>query len=77
NINPAGLAVYKNSAFSGTFSSRNTDITSTYYGNSLTTQDQFFNISHAGAVLVFDSYLSEWNKFAMGFNYRITKDFDT
>ena len=76
NINPAGLAVYKNSAFSGTFNSRNTDITSTYYGNSLTTQDQFFNISHAGAVLVFDSaYSSEWSKFAMGFNYRTTKDF--
>jgi hypothetical protein len=50
NINPAGIAVYKNSAFSGTFNSRNTDITSTYYGNSLTTQDQFVNISHAGAV---------------------------
>ena len=77
NINPAGLAVYNNSAFSGTFNSRNTDITANYYGNSLTTQDQFFNISHAGAVLVFDSaYNSEWSKFAMGFNYRVTKDFN-
>jgi hypothetical protein len=77
NINPAGIAVYKNSAFSGTFNSRNSDITSTYYGNSLTTQDQFFNISHAGAVLVFDSATSsDWSKFALGFNYRITKDFN-
>jgi len=77
NINPAGLAVYKNSAFSGTFNSRNTEITSTYYGNPVTTQDQIFNISHAGAVLVFDStYSSEWSKFAIGFNYRITKDFN-
>ena len=77
SINPAGLAVYKNSAFSGTFNSRNTDIMATYYGNSLTTQDQFFAISHVGAVLVFDtSYLSEWSKFAMGFNYRVTKDFN-
>ena len=76
NINPAGLAVFKNSAFSGTFNSRKTDITSTYYGNSLTTQEQFFNLSQAGAVLVFDSaYNSEWSKFAMGFNYRVTKDF--
>lgn len=77
NINPAGLAIYKSSAFSGTINSRNSDITSTYYGNSLTTQEQFFNLSHAGAVLVFDnSYTSDWNKFALGFNYRITKDFN-
>ena len=76
NINPAGLAVFKNSAFSGTFNSRKTDITSTYYGSSLTTQEQFFNLSQAGAVLVFDTaYNSEWSKFAMGFNYRVTKDF--
>ena len=77
SINPAGLALYNNSAFSGTFNSRETDITSTYYGNPLTTQDQFFNISHAGAVLVFDNtFNSEWSKFALGFNYRITKDFN-
>jgi len=76
SINPAGIAVLKNSVFTGTLNSRNTDITSNYYGNSLTTQDNFFNLSHAGAVLVFDTaYNSEWSKFAIGFNYRITKDF--
>ena len=76
NINPAGIAVFKNSVFSGTANSRNSSIISNYYGNSLTTQDQFVNLSHAGAVLVFDSaYNSEWSKFAIGFNYRITKDF--
>lgn len=77
NINPAGIAVYNNSAFSGTFNSRNTGINSSYYGNSLKTQDQFFNLSHAGAVLVFESaYKSDWSKFALGFNYRVTKDFN-
>mgnify|MGYP000580852220 CR=1 FL=1 len=76
SINPAGIAIFNNSSFSGTINSRNSDITSNYYGNSLKTQDQFFNLSHAGAVLVFDSaYDSDWNKFAIGFNYRITKDF--
>ena len=76
NINPAGIAVFNNSAFSGTLNSRNSEIISNYYGNSQTTQDQFFNLSHAGAVLVFDTaYNSEWNKFSIGFNYRITKDF--
>jgi hypothetical protein len=77
NVNPAGISVFKNSMFSGTFNSRSTDITSNYYGNSRTTQDQFINISQAGAVLVFDSAFSQdWTKFAIGFNYRISKDFD-
>jgi len=76
NINPAGIAVFKNSIFSGTLNSRNSDITSKYYGNAISTKDQFTNLSQAGAVLVFDSaYSSEWTKFAIGFNYRITKDF--
>ncbi|MGJ8745580.1 OmpP1/FadL family transporter [Polaribacter sp.] len=76
NINPAGLAVFTNSSFSGTFNSRNSNIVSNYYGNSLSTKENYFNISHAGAVLVFDSaYNTDWDKFAVGFNYRITKDF--
>ncbi|WP_297815925.1 hemin receptor [uncultured Polaribacter sp.] len=77
NVNPAGLSVFKNSTFSGTFNSRNSEITSNYYGNSNTNQDQFINISHAGAVLVFDSaYSKDWSKFAIGFSYRIKKDFN-
>ncbi|MCG1037269.1 OmpP1/FadL family transporter [Polaribacter sargassicola] len=76
NVNPAGIAVFKNSIFSGSVNSRNSDITSNYYGNSIKTNDNFINISSAGAVLVFDSaYKSQWSKFAIGFNYRITKDF--
>ena len=43
NVNPAGLSVFKNSTFSGTFNSRNSEITSNYYGNSNTNQDQFIN----------------------------------
>lgn len=77
NINPAGLSVFKNSMFSGTLNSRNLDISSNYYGNTNNTQDQFFNLSQAGAVLVFDSaYSKDWSKFAIGINYRITKDFN-
>ena len=78
NINPAGIAVYKNSAFSGTISTRNTAITSNYYYNAITTEEAFFNASQAGAVFVFKALdNSKWNKFAVGFNYRITKDFST
>jgi hypothetical protein len=76
NINPAGLAVYNNSSFAGSFNSRSTDITANYYGTARKSQDQFVNLSQAGAVLVFaNTYTSDWSKFAIGFNYRITKDF--
>ena len=77
NVNPAGLSVFKNSMFSGTFNSRNSDTQSNYYRNTFATQNQFINLSQAGAVLVFDSAFSDdWSKFAIGFNYRITKDFN-
>ncbi len=77
NVNPAGLSVFNNSNFSGTFNVRNSKINANYYNNSLTTQDEFINLSHAGAVLVFEAYeKSDWKKFAVGFNYRITKDFN-
>jgi long-subunit fatty acid transport protein len=76
NINPAGLAVFNNSSFSVSLNSRSTDITTRYYGTSRENQDQFLNISQAGAVLVFNNaYKSDWDKFAIGFNYRVTKDF--
>jgi hypothetical protein len=82
NVNPAGLSVFNNSMFTGSFNARSSDITSTYGDpllnrNAITTQDQFINLSQAGAVLVFDSAHSpNWSKFAIGFNYRITKDFN-
>ena len=77
SVNPAGLSFFNNSAFTGTLNSRTTATTANYYGNSLTTEDEFINLSQAGAVLVFDdSYTSDWNRFAMGFNYRVTNDFE-
>jgi len=77
NINPAGLSVFNNSLFTGTLNARNSDITANYYGNSVLTQNENVNLSQVGAVLVFDSaYKSDWTKFAIGFNYRITKDFN-
>jgi len=76
NINPAGLSVFNNSAFSGSLNSRQTNIISNYYGTNTNNQDQFLNISQAGAVFVFkNTHKSDWNNFVLGFNYRITKDF--
>lgn len=77
NINPAGLSVFNGSMFSGTFNSRSSEIMTNYYGQNNLTENNFSNISQAGAVLVFDAaYASDWSKFGFGFNYRITKDFN-
>ncbi|MGK0422139.1 MAG: hypothetical protein ACJAT9_001822, partial [Polaribacter sp.] len=45
SINPAGLSVYNNSSFAGSFNSRSTDITANYYGTARKSQDQFLNLS--------------------------------
>ena len=82
NVNPAGISVFNNSYFSGTFNSRNSE-TAASYGDAdyndrktLTSNNNFLQLSHAGAVFVFDSaYETTWSKFAIAFNYRITKDF--
>lgn len=75
NINPAGIAIFNYSAFSGSFNNRNSSINSIYTGNSEIRENQFFNLSQAGAVLVFKTGQSDWSKFALGANFRITKDF--
>jgi len=67
-INPAGASVFKNSLFSASVNLRNTDITSSYYGNNSTTQEEYFNFSQAGAVFVYKTYEnSDWSKFAFSF----------
>ena len=82
NINPAGLSVFNYSMFTGTFNSKSSEIIASYGDaafndrRSLVTNNEILNLSQAGAVLVFDNGFSkEWTKFAIGFNYRITKDF--
>ncbi len=76
-INPAGAAVFKNSQFSASANSRTTDINTSYYGNSITTQEEYFNFSQAGAVFVYKSYAnSDWSKFAFSFNYSIRNNYN-
>ncbi|WP_369047734.1 OmpP1/FadL family transporter [Tenacibaculum sp. UWU-22] len=76
-INPAGTAVALNSTFSITLGNRNNCIDATYYGNTTNTQDNFFNISQVGSILSFSTNnKTNWNRFALSFNYRIKNDFD-
>ena len=77
SINPAGSVVAKSSSFGLTFNSRNTEYKAKYYGNTSVTEDNYFNVSQAGGILVFDTaYNSEWNRFALTFNYRLKSDYE-
>lgn len=77
DINPAGLAVFNKTEFSTTFGYRNTKNESTFYGSGITSEDDYFRFTQAGAVLVFDTYSdSGFKKFSLGFNYNVIKDFD-
>lgn len=77
NINPAGLTIFNSSSLSASLATRNTNYRTNYYGNSITTNDDYFSLSNVGAVLVFENFNSnDWNKFAIGVNYRIKTDFD-
>ncbi|WP_437823801.1 OmpP1/FadL family transporter [Tenacibaculum mesophilum] len=76
-INPAGSAVAIKSTFGVTLGNRNTTYTAKYYGNTTETEDDFFNITQAGGILSFDSaHNSDWNRFALTFNYRLKSDFE-
>lgn len=77
DINPAGGAVARNSKVAVTFEGRNTDLGVNYYGNKSNFQDERLNLSQAGAIFVFDgNYNSNWNRFAISFNYKVKADFD-
>jgi long-subunit fatty acid transport protein len=77
NINPAGLTIFNASYLSASLSTRNTDYSTLYYGNNRVTNQDYFSLSNAGAVLVYEDYNSQdWTKFALGVNYRIKTDFE-
>ena len=77
DINPAGIAVFKESEFGISFGVRNTDVNSSFYGNNLLNEDTYSDFTQGGGVLVFDAHRnSNWSKFAIGFNYSISKSFE-
>ena len=45
DINPAGLAVYNKGELSTTFTYRDTDINTTFYGNTILNNDDYFRFS--------------------------------
>jgi long-subunit fatty acid transport protein len=77
DINPAGLAVFKNSSFSTSIGLRSTDINANFSGTNTLNQDDYLNLTQGGGVFVFNSGRhSDMQKIAIGFNYSISKDFE-
>ena len=76
DINPAGLAVFKRTQFSGSLGINNTDILTDFYGSGIENNTSNLDLTQIGGVLVFNgSRNSGARKIAIGFNYSISKDF--
>jgi len=77
DINPAGLAVYKNSEFSTSMGWRDTKNETTFYGNTLNNNDDYFRFIQVGGVFFTKIYgNSDFKKMSFGFNYNVIKDFN-
>ncbi len=77
DINPAGLAIFKNSEASISFGLRDTDITTTFAGTSTLNNNNYFNLNQGGGVLVFNiRNHSGFKKIALGLNYSVSKNFE-
>jgi len=77
DINPAGLAVYNRGEFSSTLSYRDTDIKSTFYGNTIYNNDDYLRFSQIGGMNTWDSFgVPDIIKFSFGFNYSIVNDYN-
>jgi len=77
DINPAGLAVFKNTQFSGSMSVNDTDTFTDFYGTGIENNTNNIDLTQLGGVLVFSGGRnSDTRKIALGFNYSVTKDYE-
>lgn len=77
DINPAGLAIFKNAQATVTFGLRNTDINTSFHGTGVNNNNDYLNLTQAGGVMVFNNKQSPyWSKIALGVNYTLAKDFE-
>jgi len=77
DINPAGLAVFNNTSFTTSMSYRDTKMNTSFYGDNISTKDDYFRFSQIGGVLGVNNIgNSGFKKFSFGFNYNIIKDYN-
>ena len=76
-INPAGVAVYNRSEFSSSIAYRDSQINSTFYGPTISNQDDYFRFSQIGGVASWETFGNpDVYRFSMGFNYSVIKDYN-
>jgi len=77
DINPAGLAVFKSTQFSGTLGTNNTNTLTNFYFTEVDNNTNNLDLTQIGGVLVFNGGRNaSSNKIAIGFNYSISKNFE-
>lgn len=78
DINPAGAAVFANSEVAISLYNKTTKTNAHFYGLNQYSEQDFIDASQAGGIMVFSSNnkRTDWNKFALGFNYAVINDFD-
>jgi len=77
-VNPAGAAVFMNSEFTTTLSLQKIKTAASYYGNTMSSENDITDITQTGGVFVFNTNgrNSNSSKVAFGFNYSIANDFE-
>ncbi|MBI9041652.1 UPF0164 family protein [Lutibacter sp.] len=77
-INPAGAAVFTKSEVAISLYNKKIKTNTNFYGLNQSSENEFLDLSQAGGVMVFKSNNnnSGWGKFALGFNYSVTNDFN-
>lgn len=77
DINPAGAAVFTKSEFAVSLYNKSINTEASFYGLKQLNENDFVGISQAGGIMVFKTNdLSGWGKFAIGFNYAVTNDYN-
>ena len=77
DINPAGLAIFNHTDFTSSLSYRDSKINTSFYGNTIANNDDYFRFSQIGGVLGVNNIgNSGFKKFSFGFNYNIIKDYN-
>jgi len=77
SLNPAGAAVFTYSAASATLGYNNQDLIADFYGTSTPNNQENFNLSQFGGVIILENDYSdsELNKLAFGINYNLLNDY--
>ncbi|WP_456865588.1 OmpP1/FadL family transporter [Galbibacter sp. BG1] len=78
NINPAGSAVFTNTAFTISMANYNINNNTRYFDGESNTDFSQLKLNQIGGVLVFNNgnTSSPWKKFTMAFNYELNNNFE-